>query len=337
MSSKADGDYLHNVTVVSVAERVAFINRVFGKGGFTRDGRNYDVRCPICDESDKLKWKLSINATNDLNQCWVCGWTARNLAPLIRRFGTPEDLREYTTRFLALSNEAYDLQNNAVIPRPRLPDDFELLALENKTLSQRRARTYLMRRGLSIDDLWRYRFGISEEKYGGRVIFPSFDARGQLNYYAARATWNGAKRRYLNPPADRRDVIFNEMYVDWKKTLVLCEGPFDSVKCGDNAVPLLGNRLSPRSRLFCRIVENETPVVVALDPQETEKIHALTNLFSSFNVDARVVDLGNAKDPGEMSKESFKASLARSTSITWDDTFRMKLGKATSISLNTRL
>lgn len=321
--------------IVSIAERIAFINRTLGKGESTRDGRNYDIRCPICKDPDKSKRKLSINTSNDLNQCWVCGWSARNLLALLKRFGTSEDVREYRETFLGVQETS---QHEGTKFRPKLPSDFKLLALECKTLAQRRVMNYLISRGLTKDDLWKFRFGTSEEDgFQGRVIFPSFDARGDLNYYTARAVERYVKKRYMNPPGRRDDVIFNELFVDWKRELVLCEGPFDSTKCGDNVVPLLGNRLSERSNVFSKILENETPVVVALDPQEQTKIHALVRLLGTYGIQAKAVDLGDAKDPGDMTKDGFAHALKDSRELTWMDTFNMKLSRAAGVNLNTHI
>lgn len=320
--------------LVSIAERVDFINRVLGKGAPTRDGRNYDVRCPFCNDPDRSKRKLSINTSNDLNQCWVCGWSARNLLPIVKRFGTSEDVREYREKFIGTRDETNHEQ--VQYERPKLPADFSLLALECKTLAQKRAMNYLLSRGLTKDDLWRYRFGTSEEgDFNGRVIFPSFDANGYVNYYTARSTERYVKKRYINPPGRRSEVIFNEMFVDWNSELVICEGPFDAVKCGDNVVPILGNRLSERSVIFSKILENETPVVVALDPQEQDKIHALVKLFELYAIDVKTVDLGDAKDPGDMSKDSFSQALKDSKKLTWLDKFTLNLNKASNVNLNT--
>lgn len=323
------------MSVISLSEKVAFIDRVFGKGGLTRDARNYDVRCPLCNDPDRSKRKLSINVANDLNQCWVCGWTARNLVGLIRRFGTSEDLREYQHRFLGLS--PLSAAERPPVERPHLPDDFHLLANGAATLLQKRAVRYLLGRGLTHDDLWRFRFGTSEQpELFNRVIFPSFDARGHLNYYVARSLDPRNKKRYVNPPVDRRDVVFNEMMIDWTREIVVCEGPFDGVKCGDNAVPLLGNRLHGCSRLFSLIVSNRTPVAIALDSAEVKKTLDLSRLLQNWDISVRIIDQGGAKDPGEMTKEAFQDALQQATSASWKDDLSARLRLASSVSLNNR-
>ena len=56
-------------------------------------------------------------------------------------------------------------------------------------------------------------------------------------------------RKYLNPPADR-DIIFNELYIDWDSDIILVEGAFDAIKAGPNSIPLLGSTLREESSLF---------------------------------------------------------------------------------------
>jgi len=65
--------------------------------------------------------------------------------------------------------------------------------------------------------------------------------------------------KYKNPDASK-DVVFNELNIDWKDKIFLVEGVFDAIKAGTDSVPLLGSTLNENSKLFQKIVENDTAI-----------------------------------------------------------------------------
>ena len=75
--------------------------------------------------------------------------------------------------------------------------------------------------------------------------------------------------KYKNPPTSK-DMVFNELYVDWKNDVVVVEGVFDAIIAG-NAVPILGSTLNESSSLFEKICEEDSPVYIALDPDAEKK------------------------------------------------------------------
>jgi len=100
--------------------------------------------------------------------------------------------------------------------------------------------------------------------------------------------------------------------------LVITEGVFDAVVAGPNAVPLLGSTLRPNSKLFMKIVQNDTPVFIALDPDAEKKEQRIIKLFLSYGLEVYKIDVGGYEDVAEMGKEEFlrrkeKAVLVRET------------------------
>ena len=55
--------------------------------------------------------------------------------------------------------------------------------------------------------------------------------------------------KYLNPPVSK-NVVFNELYVDWDEAVVIVEGVFDAITVGQNGIPILGSSLREESKLF---------------------------------------------------------------------------------------
>ena len=332
--------------MLSLADKLNFIQRAFGPYRISRDSRNVDVRCPICNSTDKTKLKLSI-LTDDVNaagepvclgaHCWTCGYRSRSLFGLLIKHGNRELLREYEDRFLpeAMRHRSYDLDDAPMKEQKlELPNDFKLLATSSSHDPDVQAmRKYLIERHVSERDLWYYKLGYSNEaKWRRRIIMPSFNADGELNFFVGRTIDKRCWLRYDNPDVPRGSIIFNELNVDWKQRLVLCEGPFDLMKCGDNAVPLLGSDLNERSALFSRIIENRTPIALALDSDmRTKKTPLNARRLMAFDIDVVIVQVLN--DPGEMSKQEFKEQLAAAQHLDWADTFRDRLEQATRVRL----
>lgn len=321
--------------VVSLTDKIKFYESIFGRGRISSNGVNFDVRCPICSPLDASKKKLAIRTSDDANHCWVCGWKARSLAPLLRKYGTQEHLNAY--RELTGRGSRTDLVTASVemTKKIELPKDFRLLTLANDMDPDVKAAwRYVYSRGLSDKDAWYFKFGISEEhRWKRRVIMPSFDSSGNLNYFAARAIDKDKKPKYDNPDVDKNPVVFNEINIDWFKRLVLCEGPFDLVKCPENSTALLGSDLDERHEIFNKILLHNTPVALALDGDMWyKKTPKIVKKLQEYNVDVVVVDVRPWGDPGSMSKSEFEKALSEATIFDWNDRFSNKLEKAMTTS-----
>ena len=53
-----------------------------------------------------------------------------------------------------------------------------------------------------------------------------------------------------------RDIVFNELFVDWKEKVYLVEGIFDAIAVGMNAIPILGSTINENSNLFKKLIKN---------------------------------------------------------------------------------
>lgn len=323
--------------VATLSEKVRFIEGVFGAGKLARNCLNIDVRCPFCLPKDRSKKKLAIRVDDDRNHCWVCGWQAHTLAPLLWKCGLQEKLNEYRDRFMPdAARRRFDLEGNVPVPEVvALPKDFRLLVTAPDEPDARAAWQYIRARGLSERDMWYFKLGISSEpRWHRRIIVPSFDALGSLNYFVARAIDRFKRPKYDNPDFDKLPIIFNELNVDWSSRLTICEGTFDMFKCGDNAVPLLGSDLNEASTLFSSLLVNRTPVALALDGDmwETKTLRAAKKLVE-YDIDVVLVDTRGFGDPGNASKEEFAAALRAAQPFEWSSMFRTRLDRASRPTL----
>lgn len=151
---------------------------------------------------------------------------------------------------------------------------------------------------------------------------PSFDLDGKVNYFIARTFSDRKMKKYMNPDASK-DIIFNELYVDWSKDVVIVEGIFDAIKA-ENAIPLLGSTLRENSRLFTEIVKNDSAIYLALDPDAEKKAEKLINSLLSYDIEVYKVPIPNDIDVGDMTKEEFLEYKANSILIKGSDDILLK-------------
>lgn len=286
-----------------VQSRVNFIIGVFGPGIINKG--SISVSCPQCCADRPEKKKLIIRIDTGMHHCWICDLKGSTLRYTIKRF-SPEKYTQYLRLFENKEYQTQDLKEE--YEEVQLPKSFIPLAmnLNAKDPDVRATINYIFSRGLTERDIFYYRMGTATSgRFRRRVIMPSFNSEGSLNYFTARAIDSDIGRKYLNSRAPKKNLIFNEINVDWKRELTLVEGPFDLVKCDRNAVPLLGSSINEKYYLFQKIVKNKTPILMALDPDASEKMEKICKNLHGYGIDIRVLDCDGYEDVGSMSKEEF--------------------------------
>ena len=305
---------------MSENKKVNILNNVLGRS--YREGQSQLLfHCPKCDHHKK---KLSINIDKNVFKCWVCGFSGRNIYRLIKGYGTYSDKKKWSRLTQQVEIENFSEKLFGAIEKKTeeldLPKEFVSLANKSLPTTSVYPLNYLKSRGLNRKDIIRWKIGYcSSGKYEGRVVFPSFDLQGKLNYFVARSYTNNWKR-YCNPP-NKSDIIFNHLNIDFLKPITIVEGVFDATKAGLNSVPLLGSTLVENSPLLAEIVKHDTTVYLALDPDAIKKTEKLIELFLRYDIELYFVDLRHTRydDVGEMSKEEFKDLKMQSKKLSLDD------------------
>lgn len=306
--------------MISVTEKVSILRQAFGAVDLSRDKINASVKCPKCGKSNSSKKKLVIRLDDGRFHCWVCGLKGRSLGILYKKYAPSriEDVKKLTGKSAKnLFNETVEEVEEE--EKLTIPSGFRLLApLIGKARDPdiRSSLSYCKSRGLSTRDMWHYRIGTcTSGRFRRRVIIPSFDDEGKLNYYSGRTIDDDNGFKYVNASVPKVSVVFNDLNIDWSKELALVEGPLDLVKCNINSTCLLGSHLSFDSLLFRKIVTNQTPVVIALDPDAKKKSHEIAKMLSSYGISVRMANVPIDKDVGDMSKKEFLA--VRSSAQNW--------------------
>jgi hypothetical protein len=285
-------------------------------------GRHYKVsseflfHCPKCNHHKK---KLSVNIEKDKFKCWICEYSGSTIYRLVRRLGNfkqQQQWEEFTGKvdLSSFDQQVHDALNGTketfdAAQHTPLPEEFISLTGKNLPSSAAPALKFLINRGVTTEDLLKWKMGYcTTGKYANRVVFPSFDSRGAVNYFVARTYKNSSWKKYTNPPAGK-DIVFNELYVDWNNDLSLVEGVLDAVVAG-NAIPILGSSLHENSKLFKEIVRHDTPIYIALDADAEKKCMKLIKKLLTFGVELYKIDISPYSDVGEMSKQEYAERMA---------------------------
>ena len=87
-----------------------------------------------------------------------------------------------------------------------------------------------------------------------RIIIPSYDEFGDLNYYIARDySGKNNKRKYNNPEVPKTSYIFDECMINWYEDITLVEGVFDHIVV-PNSIPLLGKVLDEDNAVYSALI-----------------------------------------------------------------------------------
>ena len=298
---------------------IKIVDSAFGRGQYTSDGKNYQICCPKCGKGDVSKKKLHISVEDLKYHCWVCGIKGKNILFLVKKLRPDIDVGEIKTPKRFLKEEAEEekviLPNN-LIPIFRDTRDPDIKAVKN----------YLTRRGLTKKDMYRWRvMAASSGPYRRYAIFPSFDDLGSLNYYLGRSI-DDHTIRYKNAKSKKSKIIFNEIDIDWNKTVYLVEGVFDAVKCPDNTIPMLGSALPKSGKLYEKLVRNQCDVVISLDSDSKLKALNIADELSASGCSVSVCFQEGAKDFGDMSKKDVNKALRKSLAHDKYNTLRHKIG-----------
>lgn len=242
---------------------VELLEDVLGDHGLHYPNRGQiSFNCPVCDD-DRNKHNLEVNYVDNVYKCWSCGdseGTHGPLGKLFDKYGNKKQKKLYQV-----------LKPETVVKREKpkkqlkLPEGFTLFKDSSPVYPVRRAAiNYLHNRGITDLMIEKYQIGFCDKgDHAGRIVIPSYDSNGELNYYIARS-WNPMSRaKYKNPEAEKDKIIFWENLIDWNKDIYLVEGAFDGLFV-ENSIPMLGKHMS--ELLFNTIYKKaKGDVIICLD------------------------------------------------------------------------
>ena len=209
--------------------------------------------CPACSYEKNMpegdgKGNLEVNYNRGIFKCWACQDINDMKGPvlkLLKKYGNQKILRDY----LLVKPETKDSNLEFKVKIDvKLPEEYKRLSeCTAKDFKSKIALNYLYDRGITDDIINKYDIGYTYSgKFFNRIIIPSYDINGDLNYFIARwFDYRDTKLKYLNPIAEKQEIIFNEQKINPYSTIYLVEGVFDHIVT-PNSIPLLGKYVSSK-------------------------------------------------------------------------------------------
>ena len=302
---------------------VTLVNSVLGSGKPTARN-NYAYNCPLCHHT---KPKLEVNLTENREgknpwHCWACDARGTTIYSLFKQLKT--DISKFTElKSLVKSSTTYKPKHD--VDTLKLPQEYvSLINFSTKThITARHALAFLKKRNITKLDIIKYNIGYcSTGKYRNRVIIPTYNQDGSLNYFTARSFETDSTYKYMNPESSR-DVIANEHLINWNIPIILCEGLFDAMAIKRNAIPLLGKNI--QSSLMKKIVTSVVDkIYIALDRDAIKQALKFCERLMAEGKEVYLVNLQD-KDPSEMGFENFTKLIQNTLPLTYYDLMEHKL------------
>jgi len=298
---------------------INLLNRVLGDSGVKLKKQNeFMYWSPFITHH---KRKLQVNIQTQKWHCWVSNTGGRNLFQLFKRVNAS---REQFNELVELVGEPkYSrVKKQDKKDLVRLPDEYKPLWNGGDGIVKRHALTYMYKRGFTDDDILKHNIGYCDEgKYSNRIIIPSYDSDGQLNFFVGRDFYK-SKLKYLNSFTSK-DVIGFDLFINWDEPIILCEGVFDAMSFKRNAIPLFGKTMS--KRLHKKILQQKVKkVFLALDDDAQLDAMKISEKLMNEGIDVRKIDLKNG-DPNDIGFKKLTKMLGETEETNFLDLMKYKL------------
>ena len=303
---------------------VNLINRVLKSNGTKLKKENeYMYWSPFISHH---KQKLQINIRNQNWHCWVSNTGGRTLFQLFKKVNASnqhfEELSELVEDFTYFNKNKKTKDKEIV----SLPKEFKPLWNGSDSIVKRHALSYLYKRGITDSDILKYNIGYCDSGlYSNRIIIPSYDSDGTLNFFVGRDFYN-SKMKYRNSPTSK-DIIGFDLFINWDEPIILCEGVFDAMAFKRNAIPLFGKTVM--KTLQKKIIESRVKnIYLALDNDAIVDATKISEYFINNGIKVKMMKF-EEKDPSETGFESLLYLISKTKQTKFSDLMRLKLNGKT--------
>ena len=301
------------------------LESVLGKGKQT-SGNNIAFFSPF---TSHYKPKLEIDINTDNNgqnpwHCWISDKKGRSIHSLFKQLNLSKDKFEKLGKIIERSkyrNNSTEISKKE--EQIQLPEDFKPLWLKNNTPDYRNAIYYLQKRKITIFDIIRYRIGYADNgPYSGKIIIPSYDENGQLNYFVSRAFYENDPYKHKNPKVSK-DIIGFDMLINWNEPITLCEGAFDAITIKRNAIPLFGKTI--HSALQKKIIEEGVKEInICLDNDAIVNARNIAKTFMGEGIKVHLVKL-DKQDPNELGYKKITEKIQDTYQFSFEEMMHMEI------------
>ena len=273
------------------------------------------------------KPKLQVNISTGKWHDWVSNIGGHTLFQLFKKVNATKaqfnELRELVDA--DISYNKIDKGNTQAL-KVELPKEFKSLWNGNDSIVKNHALNYLYKRGITDADILKYNIGYCDSGlYSNRIIVPSYDENGQLNFFIGRDFYT-SKMKYRNSPTSK-NVIGFELFINWDEPIILTEGVMDAITFRRNAIPLFGKTVM--SNLKKKIIEKRVKrIYLALDNDALSDSIEIAKYFIDNGIEIYLMKF-EKKDPNEIGFENLLYLINEAGKTTFSDLIQLKLNGKT--------
>lgn len=292
-----------------------------GKGKRLTKG-DYAYYCPVCKHKNP---KLMVNVISGAYNCFTCHpkTTGKTPVSLFKKIAAPSEAILEMKGYFVNDTTKIDVEKD--IKPIIIPKEFISLSdSSDKSLDKRQASVYLKKRMVTDADIQKYNVGYCKSgRYRNKVVVPSYDSNGRLNYFIARSYENDPRQKIDAPPCNKSEIIGFEYYINWNIPVILCEGIFDAIAIKRNAIPLFGKTI-PKALMIKLLQPQVKTIYLALDEDA---------IMESIDHAQRLIYLGkevyliqlHGKDPSEIGFDGMIHYLHNAQPITDSSLLMLKM------------
>ena len=288
----------------------------------TLRGNELAFYCPFCNHQ---KQKLQVNTETQKWHCWTCNSGGKKLTSLLRKLDVDRNTISIIREIYGDSNYNPKQEDSETKIYISLPKEYISLNEPPKGFNPeyKQAINYLTQRNITQKEIVKYNIGYCKDGlYSRRIIIPSYNSDGSLNYFISRSYYQDEKMKYKNPPISKNIICF-ESQINWDEPIILCEGVFDAITIKRNAIPLLGK--FPSKQLVEKIfMSGVTNIIISLDNDAINEALKAAEYFRKNGINVRMMYLKD-KDASEMGYEKFYDELTKTTEFGIEEMFLNKI------------
>lgn len=301
------------------------LESVLGKGKPT-SGNNVAFFSPFTSHY-KPKLEIDIKTTSNGENawhCWISDKKGRSITSLFKQLKLPKQKFDQLESIIKTSRYRINTTETKREEVLQLPIEYKPLWISKNTPEYRNAMFYLKKRGITIFDIIKYRIGFCDSgEYSGKIIIPSYDADGQLNYFVSRAYYSADTQKHKNPKVSK-DIIGFEMFINWEEPIILCEGAFDAIAVKRNAIPLFGKIIQPA--LQKRIIQERVQdIYLCLDADALKNTIQIAEKFMSEGLNVYFIKLNNSSDASELGFNKINKIISDTDILTFESLMHLKM------------
>jgi DNA primase len=301
------------------------LESVLGKGKST-SGNNVAFFSPFTSHY-KPKLEIDINTTSDGQNawhCWISDKKGRSINSLFKQMNLGKQYFEQLSKIIQSAKYKNFDTEEKVVEVIALPEDYRPLWKPKKTPDFRNAMSYLKKRGVTIFDILKYRIGYCESgEYSGKIIIPSYDCTGHLNYFVSRAYYKADKYKHKNPKISK-DIIGFDLTINWEEPIILCEGSFDAIAIKRNAIPLFGKIIQPN--LQKKIIEKRVKdIYICLDEDAIRNALSIAEKFMGEGLNVYFIEL-KEQDASDLGFHRITEIIENTGVMTFEKLMQLQMG-----------